>query len=188
MALRWAIVCLTLFFGSVLGTVAGPASAGVGTQIAPTDNTSVSAYKVTDTSPGASARDFAGASTAQPSGSSNADGSSSTGTTSSNGSRSSASQESGSLDGSSRGGGNANDIARAREKIIDTGDKPIEEGKTAKTESKGKTFKPGLLDAISDISNVSRQKDRGAALNEKDSEAKAKSAAKEEQDDPKKKN
>src|SRR5438132_5256319 len=149
MALRWAIVCLTLFFGSVLGTVAGPASAGVGTQIAPTDNTSVSAYKVTATSPGASARDSAGASTSQPSDSSSTnasstDGSSSSGAASSNASGSSA------YDGSSRGSKNANNtsIEIAREKVIDTGDKPIEEEKTTKTESKDKTFKPGLLDEI----------------------------------------
>src|SRR2546423_10995124 len=103
MSTRSSIFGIALFFVSSVCAVAGSAAGG-GAQIAPTDNSSVSTYKVTDTSVGASARDSAGASGLPSSGSasstsasgssstdasSTANSSSSNGTASSNGSGSS---------------------------------------------------------------------------------------------------
>src|ERR1700737_2039680 len=50
MRLRLLGVYATLLLGCVVGAMAGGSSAGGGAQIAPTDNSSVSTYKVTDTS------------------------------------------------------------------------------------------------------------------------------------------
>jgi hypothetical protein len=46
--------------------------------------------------------------------------------------------------------------------VIDTGGKAIETDKSAKAESSDKTFAPGLLDKVSDISAVSAQKERAS--------------------------
>src|SRR6202011_1765515 len=129
---RLLAICIALFFGSVLGAVAG-SSAGGGAQIAPTDNSSVSTYKVTDTSPGASARDSAGGSTSQA-GSSTSDSAASSGASSSNGSGSSAGPRDNTVSEGSARSGNANDISTgiAHEKVIDTGDTAVETEKPAK--------------------------------------------------------
>src|SRR5437764_764771 len=97
MSLRSFAICTASLFVSSVCAVAGSAAGG-GAQIAPTDNASVSTYKATDTSAGASARDSAGASSLSSGGSSSSssssgssagasstDASSSSGSTSSNG-------------------------------------------------------------------------------------------------------
>jgi hypothetical protein len=53
-------------------------------------------------------------------------------------------------------------IEMAREKVIDTGDKAVETSKSAKAETSDKTFAPGLLDKVSDISAVGAQKEHGS--------------------------
>jgi hypothetical protein len=164
MSLRLLAVCATLLSGWVLGAIAGGSSAGSGAQIAPTDNSSVSTYKVTDTSVGASARESAGASTSQP-GSSTSESASSGNASSSNGSGSSAGPRDNTVsEGSSARSGNANEISKeiAREKVIDTGDKAVETEKPAKAEPRDKTFAPHLLDTVSDISAVGAQKEQGS--------------------------
>jgi hypothetical protein len=66
-----------------------------------------------------------------------------------------------------------------REKVIDTGDKSIDTDNSAKVESSDKTFAPGALDKVSDISAVSAQKAQNSA-----SEAnEGKSAAAEDKND-----
>jgi hypothetical protein len=114
---------------------------------------------VTDTSVGASARDSAGASTSQASGPSgttntNASSSSAGGSASSNGSGPSTSGI------SPRATEGSNNISAeiAHEKVIDTGEKAIDADKSAKVESSDKTFAPGVLDKVNDISAVSAQK------------------------------
>src|SRR5437588_12996485 len=87
MSTRSSVFGVAFFFISSVCAIAGSASSG-GAQIAPNDNASVSTYKVTDTSVGASARDSAGASTSQLNGSSSTN-ASSTDTSSSNGAASS---------------------------------------------------------------------------------------------------
>jgi hypothetical protein len=67
----------------------------------------------------------------------------------------------------------------AREKVIDTGDKAIETEKSAKAESRDKTFAPGLLDKVSDISAVGAQKESGSVSKANES----KSAASEDKND-----
>ena len=179
MRLRLLGVCATLLFSCVFGAMAGGSSAG-GAQIAPTDNSSVSTYKVTDTSPGASARDSAGGSTSQP-GSSTSDSASSGSASSSNGSGSSAGPRDNTVSEGSARSGNANDISTgiAHEKVIDTGDTAVETEKPAKAESSDKTFAPRLLDTVSDISAVGAQKEHAS-----DSKAdEKKSAASEDRND-----
>lgn len=165
---RLLAICTALLFGSVLGAVAGNAAGG-GAQVAPTDNSSVSTYKVTDTSVGASARDSAGASTSQ------ASGPSSTSASSSNGSAPSA------YGISPNAAKDSNDVATeiAREKVIDTGDKAVDTEKPAKAESSDKTFAPHLLDTVSDISAVSAQKEHASGSKADES----KSAASEDKND-----
>jgi hypothetical protein len=184
MRIKSFILCTACLALSSVCALAGSAATG-GPQIAPTDNSAVSTYKVTDTSVGASARDSAGASASQASGpssttSTNAsstatDASSSNGTASSNGSAPSA------YGISPHATKDSNDVATqiAREKVIDTGDKAVETEKSAKVESRDKTFAPGLLDKVSDISAVGAQKEHGS-----DSKAaESKSAASEDKND-----
>src|SRR2546423_15604834 len=90
MSPRSSIFGMGFFFVSSVCAVAGSAAGG-GAQIAPTDNSSVSTYKVPDTSIGASARDSAGASGLPSSGSTSStssSGSSSTDASSTNSSSS----------------------------------------------------------------------------------------------------
>jgi hypothetical protein len=164
MSTRSSVFGVAFFFVSSVCAIAGSAAGG-GAQLGPTDNSSVSTYKVTDTSVGASARDSAGASTAQAGGpsSTNAsstatDASSSNGTASSNGSAPSG------YGISPRATKDSNDVATqiAREKVIDTGDKAVDTEKPAKAESSDKTFAPHLLDTVSDISAVGAQKEHGS--------------------------
>jgi hypothetical protein len=162
---RLLAICTALLFGSVLGAVAGSAAGG-GAQVAPTDNSSVSTYKVTDTSVGASARDSAGASSSQASGPSSATSTnaSSTGASSSNGAASSNGSAPSGYGISPRGTTDSNQVstAIAREKVIDTGDKAVDTDKSAKAKSSDKTFAPGLLDTVSDISAVGAQKEHAS--------------------------
>jgi hypothetical protein len=166
MRLQSFICCATCLALSSVCAVAG-SSAGSGAQLGPTDNASVSTYKVTDTSVGASARDSAGASASQaggPSGASSTDASSSNGAAASNGSASSNGSAPSTFGGGPSGAKSANETAieMAHEKVIDTGDKAIETDKPAKAEPRDKTFAPGLLDKVSDISAVGAQKEQGS--------------------------
>ena len=182
-------------FGLVLGAIAGGSSAGGGAQIAPTDNTAVSTYKVTDISPGANVQvGAAGAPTSQPSGpGSSGTGVAATDAASSNGGAGPF-NGAGSSNGTSASSGvassgfgasprvtNDSSFAKqiAREKVIDTGDKAVETDKPAKVESSDKTFAPGLLDKVSDISAVGAQKEHGSSSKADDS----KSAASEDKKD-----
>jgi len=180
-------ICIALFFGSVLGAVAGSAAGG-GAQVAPTDNSSVSTYKVTDTSVGASARDSAGASSSQASGpssttstSASSTSASSTSASSSNGAASSNGSAPSGYGISPRGTTDSNQISTeiAREKVIDTGDKAVDTEKPAKAESSDKTFAPHLLDTVSDISAVGAQKEHASGSKADES----KSAASEDKND-----
>src|SRR5438067_2334486 len=169
MSLRSFAICTASLFVSSVCAVAGSAAGG-GAQIAPTDNASVSTYKATDTSAGASARDSAGASSLSSGGSSSSSSGSSAGASSTDASSSSGST-------SSNGGAPSafgstpratNDSAAVateikREKVIDTGDKAVETDKVAKPTSSDKTFAPGLLDTVSDISAVGAQKAQSSA-------------------------
>jgi hypothetical protein len=47
--------------------------------------------------------------------------------------------------------------------VIDTGDKTVETEKPAKSEPSDKTFAPGLLDKVNDISAVGGQKEHASA-------------------------
>jgi hypothetical protein len=174
---RLLAICTALLFGSVLGAVAGSAAGG-GAQVAPTDNSSVSTYKVTDTSVGASARDSAGASTSQASGPSST---TSTCASSSNGAASSNGSAPLAYGISPRGTTDSNQVATeiVREKVIDTGDNAVDTEKPAKAESSDKTFAPHLLDTVSDISAVSAQKEHASSSKADES----KSAASEEKND-----
>jgi hypothetical protein len=67
----------------------------------------------------------------------------------------------------------------AREKVIDTGNKAIETEKSAKAESRDKTFAPGLLDKVSDISTVGAQKEHASGAKADES----KSATSEDKND-----
>jgi len=167
MSTRSSVFGVAFFFVSSVFATAG-SSGGGGAQVAPNDNGSVSAYKVTDTSVGASARDSAGASGLSSSGSSSSSasstGASSTDASSSNGAASSNGGAPSVFGTTPRGTRDANDSATAiaREKVIDTGDKAVETEKMAKAKSSDKTFAPGLLDKVSDISAVSGQKEAGS--------------------------
>jgi hypothetical protein len=165
MSTRSSVFGIAFFFVSGACAIAGSASSG-GPQIAPTDNAAVSTYKATDTSVGASARDSAGASTAQAGGpsSTNASATSSTDASSSNGSGSSNGSAPSAYGISPRATKDSNDVATqiAREKVIDTGDKAVETEKSAKAESRDKTFAPGLLDTVSDISAVGAQREHAS--------------------------
>jgi hypothetical protein len=167
MSTRSSVCGVAFFFVSSVGAIAGSAAGG-GAQIAPNDNTPVSTYKATDTSVGASARDSAGASASQVSGSSSTNASStdaaSTNASSSNGAASSNGGAPSGYGISPRAANNSNNISKeiAREKVIDTGDKAIDTDKSAKVESRDKTFAPGLLDKVSDISAVSAQKEHAS--------------------------
>ncbi len=197
MSTRSSIFGMALFFVSSVCAVAGSAAGG-GAQIAPTDNSSVSTYKVTDTSVGASARDSAGASGLPSSGSTSS--TSSSGSSSTDASSTNSSSSNGTA--SSNGGGpsgfgvgphgakNSSDVAAeiGREKVIDTGDKAVETDKVAKATSSDKTFAPGLLDKVSDISAVGAQKAQSSASNEGESRSKAKPAASEDKGDSHPKN
>ena len=185
MSTRSSVFGVAFFFVSSVCAVAGSAAGG-GAQIAPTDNASVTTYKVTDTSPGASAQvSAAGASTSQP-GASSSTNASSTDASSSNGSGSSNGSAPSAYGVSPRGTKDANDISKeiAHEKVIDTGDKAIETEKPAKTEPSDKTFAPHLLDTVSDISAVSAEKEHGSGSKTDES----KSAASEEKGDSHPKN
>ena len=171
MSTRSSVFGVAFFFVSSACAIAG--SAGGGTQVGPTDNASVSTYKATDTSVGASARDSAAASSSlSSSGSSSSSGASasstgasSTDTSSSSGTASSNSSAPSTFGVGPSGAKSANQTAieLAREKVIDTGDKAIETDKSAKAEPRDKTFSPGLLDKVSDISAVGAQKDSASA-------------------------
>jgi hypothetical protein len=183
MRLQSFICCATCLALSSVCAVAGSA-AGSSAQIGPTDNnTSVSTYKVTETGVGANARDSAGASASQaggPSGTSST-GASSTDASSSNGAASSNGSAPSTFGGGPSGAKSANETAieMAREKVIDTGDKAVETDKAAKAEPRDKTFAPGLLDKVSDISAVGAQKEH--ATDSKTGESK--SAASENKND-----
>src|SRR5438270_6201925 len=167
MSTRSSVFGVAFFFISSVCAIAGSASSG-GAQIAPNDNASVSTYKVTDTSVGASARDSAGAATSQASGTtstnasstgaSSTDASSSNGVASSNGSAPSTFG----VGPSGAKSANATAIEIAREKVIDTGDKAVETEKPGKAKPGDKTFAPGLLDKGSDISAVGAQKEHAS--------------------------
>ena len=78
---------------------------------------------------------------------------------------------------------------KSREKVIDTGDKGLEIDQTAKTKPTDKTFAPGLLDTVNDISKVSAQKEQGAVSKDQDSQSRHRLAAPEkDKDDSQKKN
>ena len=183
MSTRSSVFGIAFFFVSSLCAVAGSASSG-GPQIAPTDNASVSTYKVPDTSVGASAQSSAGASTSQagaPSSSATSSNASSTGASSSNGSASSNESAPSGYGVSPRAANDSNNISKeiAREKVIDTGDKAIDTDKSAKVESRDKTFAPGLLDKVSDISAVGAQKENASGSKA----GEGKSAASEDKND-----
>jgi hypothetical protein len=55
--------------------------------------------------------------------------------------------------------------------VIDTGDKAVEKDKSAKAESNDKTFAPGLLDKVSDISAVGAQKEHASGSNTNESKS-----------------
>jgi hypothetical protein len=180
-------ICIALLFGFALSAVAGSAASG-GAQVAPTDNSSVSTYKVTDTSVGASARDSAGASSSQASGpastnntNASSTSASATNASSSNGAASSNGNGSSGYGISPRGTTDSNQVstAIAREKVIDTGDKAVDTAKPAKAESSDKTFAPGLLDTVGDISVVGAQKEHASGSKADES----KSAASENKND-----
>jgi hypothetical protein len=103
------------------------------------------------------------------------DTSSSSGPASSNGSAPST------FGGGPSGAKSANETAieMAREKVIDTGDKAIETDKPAKAEPRDKTFAPGLLDTVSDISAVGARKEHASGSKADES----KSAASEDKSD-----
>ena len=181
MSLRSFAICTAPLFVSSVCAIAG--SAGGGAQIAPNDNSSVSTYKVTDTSVGASARDAAGAATSQSGGSSSTNASSSNGAASSSGTASSNGGTSSNFGVGPSGAKSANATATAieiaREKVIDTGDKAVETEKPAKAGPSDKTFAPGLLDKVNDISAVGAQKEHSSASKANES----KSAASENKND-----
>src|SRR6267143_2099184 len=131
------IACLTL---SSVYAVAGPAASG-GPQIAPNDSTSVSTYKVTDTSVGASARESAGTSSLPSSGSSSTN-ASSTNSSSSDGAASSNRSVPSAFGTAPRATNDSTEVATEikREKVIDTGDKAVERDESAKAASSDKTF------------------------------------------------
>jgi hypothetical protein len=183
MSTRSSVFGVAFFFVSSVCAVAGSAASG-GAQIAPTDNSSVSTYKVTDTSVGASARDSAGSSSSSSANASSTNSSSSNGAASSNGSAPSG------FGIGPHGSNNSSEIATEikREKVIDTGDKAVETDKVEKATSRDKTFAPGLLDSASDISAVGAQKAQSSASNEGDSQSKAKPAVSEDKGDSKPKN
>lgn len=185
MSTRSSVFGIAFFFVSSVCAIAGSAAGG-GAQIAPTDNASVSTYKVPDTSVGASAQSSAGASAAQAGGASSTSGSSmdtasSSGAASSNGTASTNGSAPSTFGVGPSGAKSANQIAieMAREKVIDTGDKAVETGKPAKAESSDKTFAPRLLETVSDISAVGGQKEYGSGSKTGES----KSAASEEKND-----
>jgi hypothetical protein len=193
MSTRSSVFGVAFFFVSSVYALAGSAAGG-GAQIAPTDNSSVSTYKVTDTSPGANAQVSAGgASTSQP-GASSSTNASSAGASSTDASSSNASSSNGvaSSNGNAPSGygispratRDSSDFATqiAREKVIDTGDKGVETDKQEKSEPSDKTFAPHLLDTVSDISAVSAQKEHGSGSKTDDS----KSAASEDKNDSRK--
>ena len=184
---RLLAICTALLFGSVLGAVAGSAAGGA--QVAPNDNTSVSTYKVTDTSVGASARDSAGASSLPSSGSASTN-ASSTNSSSSDGAASSNRSVPSAFGTAPRATNDSTEVATEikREKVIDTGDKAVETDKSAKAASSDKTFAPGVLATVSDISAVVAQKEQSSASNEGDSRSKAKPAASEDKGDSHPKN
>ena len=188
MKLRLAAVCATLFLGWLLTAVAGTPSPASGVRI---ETVPDAVAAPVNSGPTSSVRDSTSGS-ATSGAASSSDNASGTGTASSNASGSSASQENGSLEGSSRRSGGSNDvspeIARAREKIIDTGDKPVDVDKTRKIESTDKTFAPRLLDTASDISAVGAQKAQSSGSSEGDSQSKAKPAASEDKGDSRPKN
>jgi hypothetical protein len=165
MSTRSSVFGVAFFFVSSVYAIAGSAAGG-GAQIAPMDNASVSTYKVPDTSVGASAQSSAGASTSQAGAPSSATSSnaSSTGASSSNGSASSNESAPSGYGISPRAANDSNNISKeiAREKVIDTGDRAIDTDKSAKVESRDKTFAPGLLDKVSDISAVGAQKEHAS--------------------------
>lgn len=135
----------------------------------------------------------AGAGTSQPGGSSTSDSASSgTGSSGGNGSGSTAGPRDNTVSDDSAVRGKPADIttAIARERVIDTGDKGVEIDKATKTtKPSDKTFTPGLLDTVSDISKVSAQKDQGAVAKDEASHSKPKPAASEkDKDDSQKKN
>src|SRR4029077_14061048 len=109
-------------------------------------------------SAGASASQAGGPSGTSSTGASSTDASSSNGPASSNGSAPS------NFGGGPSGAKSANETAieMAHEKVIDTGDKVVETDKAVKAEPRDKTFAPGLLDKVSDISAVDAQKEQGS--------------------------
>ena len=186
MSTRSSVFGIAFFFVSSVCAIAG--SAGGGAQIAPTDNSSVSTYKVTNPNVGASAQSSAGASSASSTSGSSIDTASSSGASSSSSGAASSNGTAPTNGGAPStfgvgpsGAKSANQIAieMAREKVIDTGDKAVETGKPAKAESSDKTFAPRLLETVSDISAVGGQKEHGSGSKTGES----KSAASEEKND-----
>ena len=198
MKLRVITVSSWLFLASAIAVIAGGSSAGGGAQIAPADNASVSTYKSTTSSiPGGNVQDSAGGAGVQSAGSNSSSGSSSTGTTSSggaassngtsaggfsNGNGSSSSRNGGGFEAPSRPAPGASNIALEikREKVIDTGDKSLEQATVGKAQSTDKTFAPSLLDTVSEISVVRSQKIENPVSNEASS---TKAAAADGKDD-----
>lgn len=204
MTLRSIAVFGTLLFGGLTCAMAGGGSVGGGAQIAPMDSGSVSTYKSTATAPGSNAWDSAGGSASQSGSSSTAGPSSfggSAGTTNDTSAASSSASSSstsnafsgptGASDGQSRRSRDPNDasieIATRDEKVIDTGDKAVAAGKTAKVESTDKVFSSHLLDSVGDIANLGAQKDQDANSKDKDTGLNEKPAKPADKDDSKKK-
>lgn len=206
MKLPLAGIVLSMVCGWAASVMGGGSSAGGSAQIAPTDNASVSTYKSTSSSvPGGNAYDSAGAAASTGSSASNGSGGSSTsaggfssgssgpgtsssdGTASSNGDGTSSSRNDRTLGVPSGHVENTTNAARelSREKVIDTGDKHFETGKSSNSQPKDTTFSSGLLDSANDIGAIG--KERASAIIDKLFEAKEKPNTAEKTDSGKQK-
>lgn len=185
--MKFTTVCSLIIVGGALGLIssvsAEPGEFGMPVRV-PTTHSG----PAFNPPPGASTG------TSQPGSPSTSDSASSSGGSSSNGSGSSAgpasARDNSASEGSSARSRNATDVATEikREKVIDTGDKALETDKVEKATSGDKTFAPGLLDTVSDISAVGAQKAQSSASTEGDSRSKAKPAASEDKGDSHPKN
>ena len=181
MKVRAVGISLALVCGSAVYAVAGSAASGA--QIAPTDNAPVSTYKVTQTDPGGSVRDSAASGTTQAASSVNAQGASSSSFSSTGSSASTNGNSATSGSGSSNAPVNGpwrSDLSttsgkgkETREKIFDTGDKPVDQQKAAKVEAKDRTFAPVLLDSVSDPSHLRGQTENATSSGAKHSPSKS---------------
>jgi len=189
-------VCLAAICGFTVEAVAGGSSAGGGAQIAPMEGGSIGTYKTTTASiPGGNAQESAAASGGQAGGYSGSSSAGSAGGTSSSNANSpfsgngSTSSQGGFSGSSSNSGTSPGEVSRGRtrEKVIDTGEKAVQENKAAKGQSTDKRFAPGLLDNVSDISALGAQKGQSSASNQGQMQSTAKSGAAENKDSSKKK-